>query len=51
MIRKKEILLSRRLGRTRKSLGGNKGRRGTRHHFSEKFLKDNRLLERNKWMR
>jgi hypothetical protein len=47
----KEILLSRRLGRTRRSLGGNRGRRRTSHHFSETILKKNHLLESTKWLR
>jgi hypothetical protein len=45
MIRKKESLISRRFGRTRRSLRGNRGRRGTIHHFSETVLKDKKTLE------
>jgi hypothetical protein len=45
MIRKNEILLSRRLGRTIISFRGNKGRRGTHHPFSETILKENHLLK------
>jgi hypothetical protein len=51
MINKNESLLSRRFGRTRISLIGNKGRRGTSHHFSETILKENHLLESTKWPR
>jgi hypothetical protein len=51
MIKKKENLLSRRLGRTRRSLRRNKGRRGTSHPFLETFLKDNHILESTKWLR
>jgi hypothetical protein len=45
MNRKKKILLSRRLGRTRRILRGNRGRRRTSHPFSEIVLKDNHLLK------
>jgi hypothetical protein len=41
MISKKASLLSIRLGRTRRSLIRNKGKRGTRLHFLEIVLKDN----------
>jgi hypothetical protein len=43
MINKKEILLPKNLGKTRGSLRGSIGRRGTNHHFSEIFLKDNKF--------
>jgi hypothetical protein len=39
MIRKKESLLSKNFGKTRGSLRGSRGRRGTSHHFSEIVLK------------
>jgi hypothetical protein len=45
MIIIKEILLSKELGKTRRSLRKNIGRRGTSHHFSEKIFKDNHNLE------
>jgi hypothetical protein len=45
MIKIKESLLSKELGKTIRSLRGNKGRRGTSHQFSETVLKDNHLLE------
>jgi hypothetical protein len=45
MINKTKVLLSIRLGRRRRSLIRNKGRRGTSFHFSETILKDNHLLE------
>jgi hypothetical protein len=51
MINKNESLLSRRLGRTRRSLRRNKGRRGISLHFSETVLKDNHLLESMEWLR
>jgi hypothetical protein len=51
MINIMEHLLSKELGKTRRSLRGNKGRRGTSHHFSEIVLKDNHLLERIEWLR
>jgi hypothetical protein len=38
---KKGNLFSKRLGKTRRSLKGSRGRRGTSHHFSEIVLKDN----------
>jgi hypothetical protein len=51
MISKKESLVSRRLGRTRRSLRRNRGGRGTSHPFSETFLKDSHILESIEWMR
>jgi hypothetical protein len=43
MIRKKESLLSKNLGRMEGSLKGSKGRREKNHHFSEIFLKENQF--------
>jgi hypothetical protein len=43
MIRKKESLLSKNLGKTRISLRGSRGRRETNHHFSVIVLKDNQF--------
>jgi hypothetical protein len=45
MISIKESLFSKDLGKTRRILRGNKGRRGTSHHFLEIVLKDNHILE------
>jgi hypothetical protein len=45
MINIKEILLSRRIGRTRISLRRNRGRRGRSHPFLEIVLKENHILE------
>jgi hypothetical protein len=43
MINKKEILLSKRLGREIRSSRRNRGRRETHHHFSEIVLKDSQF--------
>jgi hypothetical protein len=51
MIRKKERLPSRRLGRTRRSSIRNIGRRETSLHFSEIVLKDSHILESIEWLR
>jgi hypothetical protein len=45
MINKKKRLLSKKLGKTRTSLRGSRGKRETNHHFSRTMLKDNHLLE------
>jgi hypothetical protein len=51
MINIKEILLSKELGKTRRSLRGNKGRRGTSHPFSGIILQDNQCLESLGWLK
>jgi hypothetical protein len=51
MIRKKEILPFRRLGRTRRSSRRNRGRIETSLHFSETVFKENHLLESIEWVR
>jgi hypothetical protein len=50
MINKKESLLSKRLGRTRRSSRRNRGRRETNLHFSKTSLKENYLLESIQWL-
>jgi hypothetical protein len=45
MINIKEILLSKNLGKTRRSSRWNRGRRGTSHPSSEIVLRDNKPLE------
>jgi hypothetical protein len=45
MIRKKKSLLSKNLGKARRSLRGSRGRREKNHHFSGIALKDNQVLE------
>jgi hypothetical protein len=41
MISKNKILLSKYLGKTRRSLRGSRGRRETNYHFLGTVLKDN----------
>ena len=48
MISKNKSLLSKNLGKTRRSLRGSRGRRETNHHFLGISLKDNRVLELRK---
>jgi hypothetical protein len=45
MISKNKILLSKKIGKTRKSLRGSRGKRESNHHFSRISLKDNHILE------
>jgi len=51
MINKNKIPLSRRLGRTRRSLRKSRGRRETHITFSKTILKNNHLLESREWLR
>jgi hypothetical protein len=53
MISKNKSPLSKKLGKTRRSLRGSIGKMETNHHFSSVVLKDNHLLEspgRLKWV-
>jgi hypothetical protein len=43
MINKKKSLLSKNLGKIRRSLRGSRGRRESNHHFSGIVLKDNQF--------
>jgi hypothetical protein len=43
MISKKEGLLPKNIGRSRRSLRGRRGRRETNHHFSGIVLKDSQF--------
>jgi hypothetical protein len=45
MINKKKSLLSKNIGKTRRSLRGRRGKRESNHHFSRIALKDNWVLE------
>jgi hypothetical protein len=45
MINKKKSLLSKNLGKTRRSLRERRGKRETNHHFSGISLKDIQVLE------
>jgi hypothetical protein len=45
MINKNKSLLSKKLGKTRRSLRGSKGKRESNHHFSGTVLKDSQVLE------
>jgi hypothetical protein len=51
MISIKESLLSKELGKTRISLRGNRGRRGTCHPFSGIILKESQCLESPRWLK
>jgi hypothetical protein len=51
MISIRESLLSKYLGKTRINSIWSRGRRGTRHHFSEIVIKGSHLLESKKWLR
>jgi hypothetical protein len=53
MTRKKKILLFKKLGKTRRSLRGSRGKRETNHHFLGITLKKSPVLEspgRLKWV-
>jgi hypothetical protein len=51
MINIKEGQFSKKLGKTRRKTTLNRGRRELSHHYSEKILKENQLLENPKCLR